>query len=49
MIAPGCDIAPMNALPVARQSVSKHSAWKNMIAAYGPSRKNSPIMYVTST
>ena len=33
MIAPGCDIAPMKALPVARQSVSKHSAWKNMIAA----------------
>ncbi len=44
MMAPGWLIAPMKLDPVARQSLSKQPAWKNRIAAYGPSRKNSPTM-----
>src|SRR5699024_12642920 len=42
MTAPGWLIETMNVEPVARQSESKHSAWKYMIAANGPIRSDVP-------
>lgn len=42
MTAPGWLIETMNVEPVARQSGSKHSAWKYMIAANGPIRSDVP-------
>src|SRR5699024_3314784 len=47
--APGWLIDTINADPVPRHSDWKHSAWKYMMAAYGPSRKNSPSMYIGTT
>src|SRR5699024_12313855 len=42
MTAPDWLIETMNVEPVVRQSASKHSAWKYMIAANGPIRTDVP-------
>ena len=42
MTAPDWLIETMNVEPVVRQSASKHSAWKYMIAANGPIRSDVP-------
>src|SRR5690625_187044 len=47
--APGWLIETMKAEPVPRHSGWKHSDWKYIMAAYGPSRKNRPIMYIGTT